>query len=145
MYEARHQRQQASTALSNVVASTSNSTLAVAAVSAAAAAAPDDSTGSIFAGFKRRRVSGCSPVNLQVEQYLDMCDDDEGANLTSDCLRLFAARQLRFPLLYKLALQHFSVPASSVTKERVFSHGGIIMRPHRASLGDDICCLTLST
>ena len=114
-----------------VVASTSNSTLAVAAVSAAA---PDDSTGSLFAGYKRRRVTGCSPVNLQVEQYLDMCDDDEETDLTSDCLRFWAARQLRFPLLYKLALQHFSVPASSVTKERVFSHGGIIMRPHHASI-----------
>ena len=25
-----------------------------------------------------------SPVNLQVEQYLDMCDDDEEADLTSE-------------------------------------------------------------
>lgn len=38
------------------------------------------------------------------------------------------------PLLEKL----FCVPASSAPVERVFSHGGIIMRPHRARLGDDM-------
>ena len=35
-------------------------------------------------------------------------------------------------------LHHLSVPAISAPMERVSSHGGIIMRPHRASLGDDM-------
>ena len=39
------------------------------------------------------------------------------------------------PLLQKL----FCMPASSAPVERVFSHGGIIiMRPHRARLGDEM-------
>uniref|UniRef100_A0A3P8SXC3 HAT C-terminal dimerisation domain-containing protein n=1 Tax=Amphiprion percula TaxID=161767 RepID=A0A3P8SXC3_AMPPE len=41
----------------------------------------------------------------------------------------------RFPQLHKVALKVLTVPASSAPVERVFSRGGIIMRPHRARLG----------
>jgi hypothetical protein len=77
-----------------------------------------------------------SSVCVQVEQYFDMCDDNEEEDLTSDCLRFWTARKQRFPILYRLAMRSLSAPASSAPIERVFSHGGIIMRPHRASLGD---------
>lgn len=38
------------------------------------------------------------------------------------------------PLLEKL----FCIPATSAPVERVFSHGGIILRPHRARMSDDL-------
>lgn len=44
------------------------------------------------------------------------------------------AARLRYPALYALAQNVLSVPASSAPVERVFSHGGLIMRPHRAKL-----------
>ena len=40
------------------------------------------------------------------------------------------------PNLAKLASRVLSAPASSAAVERIFSHGGIIMRPHRSSLSD---------
>ena len=32
----------------------------------------------------------------------------------------------------------FSVPETSATVERVFFHGGIIIKPHRAKMSDDL-------
>uniref|UniRef100_A0A3Q4GAH5 HAT C-terminal dimerisation domain-containing protein n=1 Tax=Neolamprologus brichardi TaxID=32507 RepID=A0A3Q4GAH5_NEOBR len=45
------------------------------------------------------------------------------------------ARTRRFPSLHSVALKVLSVPASSAPVERIFSRGGILMRPHRARLG----------
>lgn len=39
-----------------------------------------------------------------------------------------------YPHLKKVAVRTLSVPATSAPIERVFSHSGIIMRPHRASM-----------
>ena len=48
--------------------------------------------------------------------------------------RLIAAKTLN--KLQSAALRVLSIPASSSPVERVFSHGGIIMRPHPARLSD---------
>lgn len=42
----------------------------------------------------------------------------------------------KYPELSKLARQVLIVPATSAPVERLFSHGGIITRPHRACLSD---------
>uniref|UniRef100_A0A096M2K3 BED-type domain-containing protein n=1 Tax=Poecilia formosa TaxID=48698 RepID=A0A096M2K3_POEFO len=43
--------------------------------------------------------------------------------------------QSKYPQLHNLALKVLSVPASSAPVQRVFSRGGIVMRPHCARLG----------
>ena len=40
----------------------------------------------------------------------------------------------KFPHLSNLAMRVLSIPASSAPVERVFSRGGLIMRPHKARL-----------
>jgi hypothetical protein len=101
---------------------------------------PDDDTadGGLFAGYKRQRTAGTAitTTSRQVEMYFEMCDDAAQAELTSNCLTFWVIEKNHLPALYELAVRMMSVPASGAPVERVFSHGGIIMRPHRASLGD---------
>lgn len=52
-------------------------------------------------------------------------------------IEFWKENKLRFPKLFKCAKYVLSVPASSSPVERVFSHGGIVMRPHRACLMAD--------
>jgi hAT family C-terminal dimerisation region len=94
--------------------------------------------GGLFAGYKRRRVAtGSEPVSVsrQVDRYFDKVDS-EAESVSIDCLDFWVTHKERFPALYQLATSLLSAPASSAPVERVFSHGGIMMRPHRASLGD---------
>jgi len=44
----------------------------------------------------------------------------------------------RFRLLYKLFSRILCCPAMSAPVERVFSHSGLIMRPHRARMTDQL-------
>ena len=69
-------------------------------------------------------------VQAQLAAYLDLID-----NQASDpCFKFWQQNKSQFPVLYRVATQVFSIPASSAPIERVFSHGGIFMRPHRARL-----------
>jgi hypothetical protein len=129
--------------LASSTATSSNSHQAAQSISAAEpaslSAVGQEDNGCLFAGYKRRRIASASPAGLQEEQYLDVCDDEAEVE-TTDCLQFWAAKRLRFPLLYQLALRSLSAPASSAPIERVFSHGGILMRPHRTSLSDETLC-----
>lgn len=44
----------------------------------------------------------------------------------------------KYPLLYNVAKRVLSVPASSAPVERIFSRGGLIVRPHRARISDQM-------
>jgi hypothetical protein len=98
----------------------------------------EEPSGTVFAGYKTRKVASCSPVILQVERYFEMCDEESDAELSSDCVRLWYVRRLHLPHLFSWPCGHcqHQQAAHTAPVERVFSHGGIIMKPHRASLGE---------
>ena len=54
----------------------------------------------------------------------------------SAVLTFSSTNRSRLSKLFPLAMQVLLVTASSAPVERVFSHGGLIMRPHRSRLGD---------
>ena len=53
-----------------------------------------------------------------------------------DPFKFWSSVSSEFPALAKLARLVLSVPASSAPVERVFSHAGIIFKPHRRSMSD---------
>jgi len=46
--------------------------------------------------------------------------------------------QKQFELLHPLLEAIFAVPATSAPVERVFSHSGLFMKPHRARMSDQL-------
>ena len=86
----------------------------------------------LFANYTRASPAPI-PSSLQhISKYLEMTD------LEDDCLSFWQHNQAALSKLYLPALRALSVPASSAAVERVFSHGGIIMRPHRARMSDKL-------
>lgn len=69
----------------------------------------------------------------EYQKYLAMCQCGDD---TQDCLLFWKKNMTELPKLFELAMKVQSVPATSAPVERVFSHGGIIMRPHRGRLND---------
>nr|XP_046223416.1 uncharacterized protein LOC124046739 [Oncorhynchus gorbuscha] len=84
----------------------------------------------LFAAYckRQKKAVGTSPA-LQLSHYLDIC---EGQN----ALLFWAMNRKALPSLCRVAVRVLAVPASSALVERVFSHGGIIPRPHRAQMTD---------
>lgn len=81
------------------------------------------------------QASGCTvTADMQLTKYIsDINQDDFDPDQKSN---LFSAKE--YILLRPLFSTLFSIPATSAPVERVFSQGGIIMRPHRAKIGDDL-------
>lgn len=84
-----------------------------------------------YKAHKKRSSGQGSSIRTQISKYFDAIQDTDADN----ALVFWYKNQDRFPQLHNLALKVLSVPASSAPVERVFSRGGIIMRPHRARLG----------
>lgn len=84
----------------------------------------------LFAAYHKRQKKdvGTTPA-LQLSHYLDIA---EGQN----ALLFWALNMKTLPSLFRVATRVLAVPASSSPVERVFSHGGIILRPHRAQMTD---------
>lgn len=74
----------------------------------------------------------------ELNEYLACSDSEEIVNETDgiDAIKYWCKHKMQWPKLYKLFNVVLSVPASSAPVERVFSHGGIIFRPHRATMSD---------
>ena len=68
---------------------------------------------------------------LQVTNYFDLIEHND----VDDAILFWSENKDRFPHMSTLAVKVLSVPASSAPVERIFSTGGIIMRPHRSRLG----------
>jgi len=67
--------------------------------------------------------------------YLNLCSQQRASE---DCLEFWRKHESDIDKLYRLTMTVLSVPATSSAVERVFSHGGLIMKPHRARLSDKL-------
>ena len=67
-------------------------------------------------------------VRWQLLKYLEITNNNE------NIFEFWETMENQLPALYKLAMQVLFVPASSAPVERIFSTGGLIMRPHRSRL-----------
>ena len=95
---------------------------------------PPEKQPRLFSHYKKTPSSAEKPsVQAQLTAYLHLIGEE---NFTSiPCLKFWQQNKSKFPALFHIATQVFSIPASSAPIERVFSQGGILMRPHRARLG----------
>ncbi|KAG2468247.1 PKP1 protein, partial [Polypterus senegalus] len=90
----------------------------------------DEETRLFFYHKKLKKSTHSSPA-AQLNQYLENCD---GQN----CLLFWGMNKEKMPSLFQIAMRVLAVPVSSAPVERVFSHGGIIMRPHRSQLSSNV-------
>jgi hypothetical protein len=76
----------------------------------------------------------------QLSSYLDLINSSAFASADSALKLSFATLCQRedFNLLSPLFSRIFCVPASSAPVERIFSQSGLIMRPNRARMSDDL-------
>uniref|UniRef100_A0A673CRU7 HAT C-terminal dimerisation domain-containing protein n=1 Tax=Sphaeramia orbicularis TaxID=375764 RepID=A0A673CRU7_9TELE len=83
----------------------------------------------LFASYqnKRQKKDSASTPHMQLTHFLDICSGQ-------DCLHLWTLNRHTLPSVFKVVVRLLHIPASSAPVERVFSHGGVIMRPHRSQL-----------
>lgn len=81
----------------------------------------------LYAGYKKRRKRDTMTPEAQLNNYLSLDTDQT-------CLTFWEANKNSLPALYKIAIRALAVPATSAPVERVFSHGGIILRPHHSRM-----------
>jgi len=70
----------------------------------------------------------------EFRKYVELCDNCGDKQLSS--LEFWPQHAKSLPRLHEVALKVLSVPATSAPVERVFSSGGMFMRPHRARLSN---------
>lgn len=75
-----------------------------------------------------------STPETQLRKYIMTINDDSFDASEND--NLFSRKE--YCLLRPTFSRLFSIPATSAPVERIFSQGGIIMRPHRARMSDEL-------
>jgi hypothetical protein len=68
--------------------------------------------------------------NTEVDKYIERYRE----SLQSCPLTWWAANKTEFPILYKIAMDHFSISATSIAAEQLFSTMGLICTPRRNRL-----------
>lgn len=90
----------------------------------------------LLAKYKTHKKKHSTPTEASiVTQVMKYFEDIQSSPIENDPLMFWFHNKDKYPHLHELALKVLSVPASSAPVERVFSAGGLLMRPHRASLG----------
>ncbi len=87
----------------------------------------------LYDSYRQRRPSGAksAATQLRIRRYLELAEVSEDS-----ALDFWSKNKVQFSMLVPLIQRTLSITASSAPVERVFSHGGIILRPHRARLLD---------
>lgn len=94
---------------------------------------------SVFASYQRQqqpKVDAVAPENVTelIESYISYITSDE--RTWADVKKSYK----HFGLIKPLLEHTFCSPATSAAVERVFSQGGLFMRPHRSRLTDTTLC-----
>ena len=76
-------------------------------------------------------------VSEKVEREISLYRAEQAADLDSDPLKWWKNRKLSYPLLIKLIQKWYSMVATSVPAERLFSTAGNIIHEKRSSLLPD--------
>lgn len=79
----------------------------------------------------QRNLTVDASISDQISKYFSDIQDP----CSDSALVFWSKNKDRYPQLHALAVKLLSVPASSAPVERIFSRGGLIMRPHHARLG----------
>lgn len=87
----------------------------------------------LFSGYRKKSTKKNADHHTsckdEVIRYIQVCSEEE-----VDCMDFWQKHAKILPRLYLVSMKLLAVPATSAPVERVFSHGGLIMRPHRARL-----------
>ena len=88
----------------------------------------------LFASYSKKAPTACVNHEAQLIKYLTVINAPEFSNDESTAL----CTSSEFMCLRPLFSRIFSVPASSAPVERIFSQSGLIMKPHRAKMSDNM-------
>ena len=92
----------------------------------------------LFAGYRKKssknNAEPGSSVKAELKRYIQNAESISDEEAEINCLDFWNMHAKVYPRIFNVAMRVLGVPATSAPVERVFSHGGIIMRPHRARL-----------
>jgi hypothetical protein len=83
-------------------------------------------------GASSRSSTGKSPIQLEVEHYLDLTP--KAGSIDVDVLKWWKAQAEDLPLLAAMARKILAIPATSASSERLFSSGGNVVTTQRMCL-----------
>lgn len=77
-------------------------------------------------------------TDVSVAELLARYLRDLDGDCDSEPVHFWIRNKATYDKLIPAVQRTFAIPASSAPVERVFSHGGIVLRPHRARMSDKL-------